>query len=151
MSDEDQAAREGRGAEDDAVGSWGEEATRLFASVAGWMGQHGADVHRQADEAVRHTCEELHRLAEGFEEHVATGAQECSWCPVCRTIHAVRTVSPEVRTHLTAAAVSLAKAAAALLAAAPHAASGSTGPHAGRPAPEDRVQHIRLDDDPEPA
>lgn len=106
----------------DPVGSWGEEAARLFASVAGW--------------------------AEGFEEHVATGAKECTWCPVCRTVHAVRTVSPEVRTHLTAAAVSLARAAAALLAAAPQAAHG---PSHERPPADERVQRIRLDDDPDPA
>lgn len=104
--------------QDTTVGSWGEEAVRLLGA-----------------------------FADGLEDHLATGAQECTWCPVCRTVHAVRTVSPEVRTHLTAAAVSLAKAASALLAATAPDNNGS----ARRAEPDERVQRIRLDDDPDPA
>lgn len=129
---------------DPGIGSLGEEAMRLLGAVSGWVSQHGGDVHRTADESVRRACEEFAHLAEGFEEHVATGAPECTWCPVCRVVHAVRTVSPEVRTHLGAAAVSLAQAAAALL-ATPVPPPSSRRDRAG----EERVQHIRLDDDPD--
>ena len=55
---------------------------------------------------------------------LATGAPECTYCPLCRTVHVVREASPEVMVHLAAAASSLVQAAAAVLAAA--AASGST-------------------------
>lgn len=136
-----------RDAPDETVGSVGEEAVRLLGALSGWMTHHGADVQRHADEAVRRTVDEAARLAEGFEEHCATGAPECTWCPVCRAVHAVRTVSPEVRTHMSAAMVSLAKAAAALLATP----SPTDAPDRDRAdgAPADRVQRIRLDDDPD--
>lgn len=159
MTTEDEETSEARGAGQDApVGSWGEEAVRLLGAFSGWAAQQGAGAHRHADEAVRHTCEELHRFAEGLEDHLATGAPECTWCPVCRAVHVVRTVSPEVRTHLTSAAVSLARAAAALLATAPQAAAGpgdpgaaeSSGRSARRDEGDERVQRIRLDDDPDP-
>lgn len=157
---------------DETVGSLGEEAVRLLGALSGWMTHHGADVQRHADEAVRRTVEEVGHLAEGFEKHCAsekhcaTGAPECTWCPVCRAVHVVRSVSPEVRTHLSAAVVSLGRAAAALLATPPpspssSASPGSTGdPSApferpADPGPEDatseRVQRIRLDDDTDPS
>ena len=61
-------------------------------------------------------------------------------CPLCRTVHAVRQLNPDVKTHLAAAASSLAQAAAALM---------STP--APRRTDHDGVEHIPLDDDrPEP-
>lgn len=146
-------------ASDETVGSLGDEAVRLLGALSGWVTHHGADAHRHADEAVRRTVEEAARLTEGFEEHCATGAAECTWCPVCRAVHAVRAVSPEVRAHVSAAAVSLAKAAAALLATPGSTASGdgegpdgaSTGRTKDRTKDRatEKVQRIRLDDDPD--
>ena len=52
------------------------------------------------------------------DEHIATGAPECRYCPVCRVVHVVRDVSPEVRSHLMTAGASLVQAAAALMATA---------------------------------
>ena len=73
-------------------------------------------------------------------EHLATGAAECTVCPVCRTVHAVRQLSPEVTAHLAAAVTSLAQAAAALMA--------STAPRPRVRHGRDRdVEHIDLDDD----
>ncbi len=72
-----------------------------------------------------------------LDEHVATGAPECQWCPVCRTVHAIREVSPEVREHLATAAASLMQAAAGVLAA--------TGQP--RTARQQDVEHIDLDQD----
>ena len=46
---------------------------------------------------------------------MATGAEECQWCPVCRGIQVVRSASPEVREHLATAVTSLAQAATAYL------------------------------------
>ena len=48
--------------EDDGqdIGSVAEEAAKLFGALSGWAREHGS------------------------EEHIATGAPECTYCPVCR-------------------------------------------------------------------
>ena len=94
------------------VGDVGEEAAKLLGALAGW--------------------------ARDVNDHVDTGAAECSYCPLCRTVHAFRQASPEVRDHLAVAASSLMQAAAGVLAAtargqAPDRASG--------------VERIDLDDE----
>jgi hypothetical protein len=99
--------------QDEPVGSVGEEAAKLLGALAGWAGDHAREVN----------------------EHLATGDAECLYCPICRTVHAVRQASPEVKAQLTSAASSFLQAAAGLVSAA-----GQGGP----PAP--RVQHIDLDD-----
>ena len=53
---------------------------------------------------------------QNVSEHVATGGEDCRYCPVCQAIHVVRQTSPEVRAHLAVAASSLMHAAAGLLA-----------------------------------
>ena len=95
------------------VGSVGEEAAKLLGALGDW--------------------------AKDVGEHVDTGAAECTWCPVCRTVHVIREASPEVRTHLATAAASLMQAAAGILAAA---SQGSPG---GRQDPS--VERIDLDGD----
>ena len=107
------------------VGSIAEEAAKLLGALSGWAREHGDGVTAMADQ-VSH---ELH-------EHVATGAPECAWCPVCRTIAAVRQTSPEVRVHLASAASSLMLALSGMMAARPQ----NDGTH---------VQHIDLDGDDE--
>lgn len=145
-----------------SVGSLGEEAFRLLGALSGWASQHGLDVQEHAEDVVRHARDTARQVSEGFEEHLATGAQECTWCPLCRTVHAVRQVSPEVRTHLTAAAVSLVHAASALLGTTlgHHAQPTHDAPRPGAEGPgsrtaeapgSERVQRIRLDDEPDPA
>ena len=99
--------------QDEPVGSLGDEAAKLFGVLAGWASDHARDL----------------------SEHVATGDAECLYCPICRTMHAVRGASPEVRDQLATAASSFLQAAAGLLAAA------QTGGE-----PTSRVQHIDLDD-----
>lgn len=106
------------GPTDEPVGSAAEEAARLLGAVADWARGHGG---------------EWGSLIEGADVHLATGAAECQWCPVCRAIRLLRAASPEVREHLSAAASSFAQAAAALLATA------GPEPHAG-------VERIDLDD-----
>ena len=69
------------------VGSVGQEALKLLNAIQDWA----------------------------TEEHVATSAQECAFCPLCQVIHRVSGARPEVRTHLAAAASSLLQAANALM------------------------------------
>ena len=104
--------------DDDPVGSVGDEAAKLLGALAGWAGDHVGDKVREVD------------------EHLATGDAECLYCPICRTVHAVRQASPEVKAQLASAASAFLEAAAGLLAAA-----GSAEP------PPSRVQHIDLDAD----
>lgn len=103
--------------EDDQVGSVGDEAAKLFGALSDWAGDH----------------------ARGLNDHLATGDAECLYCPICRTVHAVRGASPEVKAQLAGAASAFLQAAAGLLTAA-----------AGAQPPASRVQHIDLDDAADP-
>ena len=119
----------------DQLGSAAEEAAKLFGALGDWAKQHGGDVANNlavgltaglaglAGHAQAAASDLGHDLGRDLDEHLATGAPECTYCPICRTVHVVREASPEVMTHLTAAATSLMQAAAAVLTAA---ASGST-------------------------
>ena len=110
------------------VGSMGEEAVKLLKVLQDWAGENGADATASAASAA-------HRI----DEHIATGGQDCTYCPVCQAISFLRTTRPEVREHLTSAATSLLHAATALLA---------PPPTDRRPddRPEDPVERIRFDE-----
>jgi hypothetical protein len=97
------------------VGSLADEAVRLFGALSDWA---------------RDATEEP-------DEHVHTGSAECTWCPLCRTVHAVRQAAPEVRGHLAVAASALLQAAAGVLAAA-----AASDEHRGT-----GVEHIDLEGD----
>lgn len=127
MSDADDAA-------DDApdVGSLSEETARLFGAISGWAREQAGDAGHSIGDLGAHAAQAAHEVG----EHVATGSAECTWCPVCRGIAWVRDLSPEVRTHLTVAASSLAHAASALLAAPDTDEEPGSG-----------VESIDLDDD----
>jgi hypothetical protein len=103
-------------------------------------------------------------FGEAESAHIATGAPECTWCPVCQLITVLRGDRPEVTERLSTAASAVADALQALLdasarpqSAAPAPAAEATaptgapaepappGPRAGR-RPKRRVQHIDLDD-----
>jgi len=118
---------ESGGPGDDPVGSMSEEALKLLGALSGWAREHGSDLGAGLGAGL-----------EGLDEHLATGAPECSWCPICRAVHAVRQTSPEVRAHLAVAASSLLQAAAGLLATAvpDDARERAAG-----------VEHIDLEDD----
>lgn len=110
--------------EHDPVGSAAEEAIKLLGAFAA----HAADAAAQVNR--------------GLDEHLATGAPECTYCPICRTVHIAREASPEVRGHLASAAASLMQAAASVLLAV-----ATSGPgHGDEPARTDTVQTIDLDD-----
>ncbi len=109
------------------VGSVAEEAVKLFGALSGWAREHGEGLSSFADDLHGH-------VVGGVAGGMATGAPECTWCPVCRTVAAVRQTSPEVRAHLTTAASSLLLALSGMMATRPPASDG-------------RVERIDLDDD----
>jgi hypothetical protein len=102
--------------EEPQVGSVAEEAAKLLGALSDWARDAAHDV----------------------DAHLATGSAECTVCPICRTVHAVRELSPEVKAQLASAATSLMHAAAQLMATAVPD-QGSRG----------GVEHIDLDDGPD--
>jgi hypothetical protein len=109
----------GLGEQDEPVGSVAEEAAKLVGAVSDWAREHG---------------DGFSAFGDGLHEHLATGDASCSWCPVCRTVTAIRQTSPEVRAHLTSAASSLLLAVSGMLATHP-------------PAQDPHVERIPVDDD----
>ncbi|MCW2681812.1 MAG: hypothetical protein JWM62_3213 [Frankiales bacterium] len=97
------------------VGSAAEEAARLFQAAEQWM----------------------RTRAGGHLDGLATGAPECTVCPVCQGIAAVRGVRPETVEHLLDAAASFVAALKTTVTGA-----GETDP-ARRP----DVQHIDVRED----
>lgn len=93
------------------VGSLGEEAAKLLGALSGWAREHADDTGDALSGLAAHAAASAHDL----NEHLATGSAECTVCPICRTVHAVRQLSPEVTSHLAAAMTSLAQAAAAIM------------------------------------
>lgn len=110
--------------EHDRVGSAAEEAVKLLGAFAA----HAAEVAGQMNHSL--------------DDHLATGAAECTYCPICRAVHIAREASPDVGVHLASAAASLMQAAASVLSAV-----ASSGPgHGAEPSRTDSVQTIDLDD-----
>ena len=97
----------------EGIGSAAEEAGRLLAAAEHWARDRAAALDA---------------------EHVATGSAECTVCPVCQAVGALRHVRPEAVSHLLDAAASLV---AALRAAVPTPAA---------PVPRAGVQRIDLDE-----
>jgi hypothetical protein len=108
------------------VGSLAEEAAKLFGALSGWAREHGEGASSMAGGAAE-------SLTEGLHEHLAAGSPECAWCPVSRTVSAVRQTNPEVRAHLAGAASSFMLAVSAMMATQP-------------PARDRTVERIDLDD-----
>jgi hypothetical protein len=94
------------------IGSVGEEAAKLFTALSGWAKDQGAG---SADSALG-AVGAMSDMFTNVNEHIATGGQDCKYCPVCQVIGAVRATSPEVKAHLAVAASSLMHAAAGVLA-----------------------------------
>lgn len=121
-----QAQAPGPQAAEEQVGSVAEEAAKLFGAFTGWAKEHGESLSR-AGEAV----------ADDLHHHATVGGPECTWCPVCRTVAAVKQTSPEVRAHLTTAAASLMLAVSGMMATHPPSRDGG-------------VERIDLDEDLDP-
>jgi hypothetical protein len=116
----------------DPVGSAAEEAVKLLGAVAEWARDRQ---HDWVGDLAASLGSGVGAAAHDLDAHLATDAEECRYCPVCRVIRTFRSASPEVREHLTTAATSLAQAASAMLATAVPDQRGSG------------VEHIDLTDE----
>jgi hypothetical protein len=94
------------------VGSLGEEAAKLLQALQGWAKESGDDYADAAAGAASGAAAAIKEI----NEHIATGSDDCRYCPVCQVISTVRETSPEVRQHLASAASSLMQAVAGALA-----------------------------------
>ena len=133
MNDEHDDPRDASGGDpgpQEPVGSVGEEAAKLLGALSEWARDQGTEYTGSAAGA----ASSFARAAQDVNAHIATGSEDCRYCPVCQVIHIVRDTSPEVRTHLAVAASSLMHAAAGLL---------DTKPGEPRSGP---VEKIDLDD-----
>lgn len=84
------------------LGTAREEAARLLEAVQEWAnGATGPDGSGFSPGSVFASSADL------FNEHLATGAEECRVCPVCQGVAALRKVRPEVVEHLLDASASL--------------------------------------------
>ena len=70
---------------EEQVGSVAEEAAKLVGALSEWARDHGSDLGEGLSGLVDHAA----ASAREVNEHLATGAAECTWCPLCRTVHAV--------------------------------------------------------------
>lgn len=113
------------------VGSLAEETAKLLGALNGWARDQGGGL----GESVAGLSDHAMSAARDLNEHLATGSAECTVCPVCRTVHAVRQLSPEVKAHLSIAAASLVQAAAGILATSTPDTTSDRG----------AVEHIDLD------
>lgn len=129
---------------DEQVGSLAEEGAKLFAALGDWARDQGADL----GVAMATAAGQAAGAAQQIDEHLATGAAECTFCPICRTVHVVRQTSPEVRAQLTIAGNALLQAGAGLLASLAASQAGASRPGSGETGPS--VQRIDLDDDESP-
>ena len=93
------------------VGSLGEEAAKLFAALAGAAREQGDGLA----EGVAGLGDRVGAAVHDVDEHLATGGEDCRYCPVCRAVDLVRRTDPEVAQHLADAARSLSRAVAAML------------------------------------
>lgn len=98
------------------VGSVGEEAAKLVAALQDWAKESGSEYADAAAAAAAAAAAGTATTFKQISEHIATGSEQCRYCPLCQVISAVRSTSPEVRAHLSTAASSLMQAAAGVLA-----------------------------------
>lgn len=115
------------------IGSVADEAAKLLGALSGWAQTQGEGLGQGFAQAAESAQEAMHSI----DDHIATGSAECTWCPVCRAVHAVRELSPEVRTHLASATASMAQAIAAAMATFTPEPQSRREPH---------VERIDLDD-----
>lgn len=92
------------------VGPLADEAAKLVAAALAWA--------QRAATAVDPTG-----------EHLATGAPECTGCPVCRTVAALRDPSAELADRLTGMVIDFAQLVASGLRTANESAFGDARPH----------------------
>ena len=100
----------------DELGSVAEEAAKLFGALQDWAKDQSGEWATGVSGLAGQAASTARQVQDHLGENLANGSPECRYCPVCRTIHVVRQMSPEVRAHLTSAASSLLQAAAGVMA-----------------------------------
>lgn len=100
--------------ERETAGTLAEEAAKLLATLHGWVGDPAA-ADASPDDEPPFDDDEARRDEQGSE----AVAPECRWCPVCQLMRVAKATSPDVREHLSQAAVSLALALQGLLDGSP--------------------------------
>jgi hypothetical protein len=105
--------------EREPVGTLAEEAARLLAAVHVWAGDSGPDSAPDpgapGDDASAANGGPDHHEDQSHDHEHEHESVECHWCPLCRLVRAARSTTPEVRDHLSQAAISLALAVKGLL------------------------------------
>jgi hypothetical protein len=113
--------------EQEPVGTLVDEAARLLSVVQAWLneqidpgagpgGEAGAEATAEpAAEPTAESEDEAEAEPGAGGEHRHEDLSECRWCPLCGLARLAKATSPEVRDHLTQAAVSLALAVKQLL------------------------------------
>ncbi|QWC85651.1 hypothetical protein KLP28_02450 [Nocardioidaceae bacterium] len=112
------------GTEHPEVGSVSEEAAKLIGALGDWAKDHGSTYAGAAAAGAGGMGDALREV----DRHLATGAEECRYCPVCLVVAKVRATSPEVREHLSSATTSLLAAVAGMLATPVPEDAGRRGP-----------------------
>jgi hypothetical protein len=104
-------------------GPLADEAVRLFAAAADWL-------HRN--------------LADPATAKVATGAPECTWCPLCQLVAVLRGDRPEVAARLAETQTAVVGLLRALADAAGAGAPPNPGPDGRGSSAGGRIQKIDL-------
>jgi hypothetical protein len=121
----------------ETVGSVTEEALKLFGALSDWAKDQGGGVGDGVSGMAAGAAQAFREV----NDHIATDSEECKYCPVCRAVHNVRELSPEVKTHLAVAGSNLLQAAAALMATATPDGARERAKRDGG------VEHIPVDED----
>ena len=109
------------------VGSVGEEAAKLLGALSEWARDSGSDLGGGLGQSLTGLAGQAAATVADISAHIDTGAPECTFCPICRTVHVVRQTSPEVKAHLATAASSFLQAVVGLLATVPPPGSVAKG------------------------
>jgi hypothetical protein len=120
------------------IGSLGEEAAKLFAAATEWARQQTGD-SKPPSSSMPAFGDLLSR------EHIATGAPECRWCPICQAISLLRTTSPDVKEHVASLVVVARQILDAVGEAVAEGGPQSKPPPEPKPKPD--VEHIDLSED----
>ena len=76
----------GPGGPQEPVGSVGEEAAKLLGALSEWAKDQGDDYAGTAADAAGTFA----HAVQDVSAHIATGGEDCRYCPVCQVIHVVR-------------------------------------------------------------
>ena len=117
------------------VGSITEEAAKLIAAIQGLASTGAASPDDIPDRPDAHDHDAHDHQTHRHDVHDAADpplSAECRFCPLCQLARLAKATSPEVRDHLTSAALSLTLAVKALL-------EGTTPDRAERPGPVEKI------------